>query len=294
MSVLDSCPICHINKPKYKCPACETRSCSLDCSKKHKELYSCTGQIDPTKYVNKSEFSSSLFDRDYNFLQRVGRSVQVGKSDVFDKGLKKKTVRRNTPNETVKNGVNVKLLPIGMRRKILNKSGFNQKKKQYYWTIEWIAYTQDSQTGKWEKKTEIIRNAMDSFSLESLIQRYKFTESSESNYWVYLKKIDCPANNQKLIPLDHTQTLNHALSGKTVIEFPTIYVFYHNGNFDREDRILPSNMYEDEEDSADSSSEDSSSSDSDDDSDRNESPPEETSSKQHDEIPTNPPPVMNE
>lgn len=37
------CHVCHCAEHKYKCPACSTLSCSLLCTKRHKETTLCTG-----------------------------------------------------------------------------------------------------------------------------------------------------------------------------------------------------------------------------------------------------------
>lgn len=275
MEGLNTCPICHVHQPKYKCPACGMRSCSLDCSKRHKVMYSCKGLPDPTKYVGKGEISEHTINRDYSFLQRLGRGVQVAKTGVGDKGLKR-TRKRHVPEMVKKNGVNIKVLPLGMRRATLNKSGYNSKRKRFIWTLEWIHYTLES--GKWQK-TEQIKSGFDGTPIEDLVTR-TFGEQSQP-YEVYLKKIDCPANRQKVIRLDKTKPLNEELLDKTVIEFPTLYLVPSHSE-------LPPDLFEGNDELSSSSDSDSgsysdsdSSSDSEDgESSTDDGPPEETSSHQ--------------
>merc|ERR1711971_383322 len=51
--------VCGKNDAKYRCPKCETVSCSLACSKVHKKLKnSCDGIRDKTKFVPIKNFSS--------------------------------------------------------------------------------------------------------------------------------------------------------------------------------------------------------------------------------------------
>jgi hypothetical protein len=51
-----NCEICSEQPAKYRCPGCEIRSCSLDCSKKHKEESGCNGKRDRLKFVSIQEF----------------------------------------------------------------------------------------------------------------------------------------------------------------------------------------------------------------------------------------------
>jgi hypothetical protein len=224
--------------------------------------------------LGKGEISEHTINRDYNFLQKLGRGVQVAKTDVGDKGLKR-TRKRHVSETVKKNGVNIKILPLGMRRATLNKSGYNSKRKRFIWTLEWIKYTLES--SKWQK-TEQIKSGFDATPIEELVTR-TFGEQSQP-YDVYLKKIDCPANRQKIIKLDKTKPLNEELLDKTVIEFPTLYLIQSHSE-------LPPDLYDDDDESSsssdsdsDSDSDSSSESEDDDDSDSDNEPPEETSSHQ--------------
>ena len=72
----DLCRFCNAKLPKYRCPACDARSCSLSCSKRHKVYNQCTGVRDPTKFVRRSELHSPIaLDRDYNYLTAVERTL---------------------------------------------------------------------------------------------------------------------------------------------------------------------------------------------------------------------------
>lgn len=68
--------------PKYKCPRCSTRTCSLKCSKLHKERAQCSGVRDPTAYIKRSQLTTPAgFDHDFNFLSRLEREIQDKESD---------------------------------------------------------------------------------------------------------------------------------------------------------------------------------------------------------------------
>lgn len=72
------CTICHIQTPKYKCPRCATRTCSLQCISKHKKWSSCSGERDPTVYMPPSKLKTDAgIDHDYNFLTKIERSIET-------------------------------------------------------------------------------------------------------------------------------------------------------------------------------------------------------------------------
>ena len=66
---LGTCGVCGKNDAKYRCPKCETVSCSLVCSKSHKKLKkSCDGIRDKTKFVPIKNFSSMELVSGKNFI----------------------------------------------------------------------------------------------------------------------------------------------------------------------------------------------------------------------------------
>ncbi|KAK2071578.1 hypothetical protein P8C59_005989 [Phyllachora maydis] len=74
------CTICHAAPPRYKCPRCAARTCSLPCSQKHKARASCSGARDPSAYVAPARLRTPAgFDHDYNFLH--GIEVARGRSE---------------------------------------------------------------------------------------------------------------------------------------------------------------------------------------------------------------------
>jgi hypothetical protein len=250
------CAVCHVSAPKYKCPACNMRTCSLACSRGHKEQTSCTGAVDPAKFVPRNELLSSptTLNRDYNFLLSVDRRLALGKRTADEMGPQRKHQRIYT-----KNGVRVRSLPAGMQKARMNKSGWNNRRKSFYWTVEWIFDHQ-----------RVFKEIADSEILEDVALRL-FPVLEQTQFQVYMKRIDCPANKQQLIPLDNRQTLSSQIEGKSVIEFPTFVII--------KDQLPDGYIIAGNDNSDDSSSEESDSSSSESESD---SPPEEASSKGRD------------
>ncbi|KAH3671973.1 hypothetical protein OGAPHI_000159 [Ogataea philodendri] len=77
------CSQCQNSESKYKCPGCGNQTCSLDCFKQHKITRECSGLSDvsegKTTYKTKSELSQLDVHRDYNFLSKIGRQIQLGR-----------------------------------------------------------------------------------------------------------------------------------------------------------------------------------------------------------------------
>jgi hypothetical protein len=79
------CRICLACPPKYTCPRCGVRTCSLSCVQKHKARAACSGERDPTKYVPAKELRTEAgFDHDFNFLRRIERAQERAVHDIIE------------------------------------------------------------------------------------------------------------------------------------------------------------------------------------------------------------------
>lgn len=54
------CALCGQNRGKYRCPACDTVTCSLDCAKKHKINQECSGIRHKTTFVPLDNFNDGV------------------------------------------------------------------------------------------------------------------------------------------------------------------------------------------------------------------------------------------
>ncbi|PYH97988.1 hypothetical protein BO71DRAFT_372089 [Aspergillus ellipticus CBS 707.79] len=83
------CTICHIQPPKYRCPRCSTRTCSLPCTRRHKLWSQCSGIRDPAAYLRRNELATEAsFDRDFNFITGIERSIERAGRDAENRGIK--------------------------------------------------------------------------------------------------------------------------------------------------------------------------------------------------------------
>ncbi|KAL4800162.1 hypothetical protein BDV19DRAFT_353529 [Aspergillus venezuelensis] len=170
------CAICHLQPPKYKCPRCSLRSCSLPCTKKHKAWSQCSGIRDPGAYVRRSELATeSAFDRDFNFITGIERGIERAGRDAEDRGVdfsartllgvedgngdivqesgrgkRKRGGQGHDQNQGLARGeagflrraaecgVTVIKAPKGMSRAKANGSRWLHKQKHLQWTVEFV------------------------------------------------------------------------------------------------------------------------------------------------------------
>jgi hypothetical protein len=97
-----------------------------------------------------------------------------------------------------------------------NKTRWDNKKLKFVWTVEWIIVDEAGNT-----RTEISEVDANQ-ALHAACAKYIHYEKESID--AYLQKVGCPADRPTAIRLDASQTLGSELSGKTVIEYPTIFV----------------------------------------------------------------------
>lgn len=249
------CQICQQNEIKYTCPACNTKTCSLNCYKTHKERDSCTGKVDTTKFIQKQKLTDdpTHLNRDYNYLLNVDRSIHLSKEDVKQKARnilkrsrqdnrqdKKKFKQNEAENDKRKLRVSqifphnptvvvkrentmIVQVPPGMQRAMSNKTGYDKKSNNFTWTIEWIVI---DTTGNKEIVKFLSYRLNEGLSLNkavpmNVLKNNGITEQDE--LYFYLKNVtNTPPNS--IIKLYGEQSISNALKDKIVLEYPTIYV----------------------------------------------------------------------
>lgn len=239
------------NASKYTCPACYKTSCSLNCVREHKKTYKCNGKVDPTRFIAKPDLlTAHSLDRDYNFLQQIGRQIVVDKSDA-------KSHRVYKPRDSWRAGARVHSMAKGMSRSVNNKSHWDNQRKQFVWTVELLDLL--SESGKSNRKTIQVPDQ----TLISQIPVEADILTGEKEWVLKLRDFYC----NELV-LDNDATLQQAIKGKNVLEFPTLILA-------KKDEGSSSETDSTSSDSSDSSSSEDDSSDDSSDSD-NEGPAEES------------------
>lgn len=195
------CGICHISTPKYKCPRCGTRTCSLACIKKHKAWSECTGERDATAYIAPSKLRTPAgVDHDYNFLHGIERSVErAEKLLVEERGIvqeeelrpmtvqevkwkpgrdgrkrkvlvtrvlreaKARTFERFLAARLKKLNITIVCAPTGMARQKENNTTLNRRTNRINWQVEWMSLEDVPDTEP--KKVRILSKVMDDVPL---------------------------------------------------------------------------------------------------------------------------------
>ncbi|KAK4140798.1 uncharacterized protein C8A04DRAFT_14623 [Dichotomopilus funicola] len=79
------CSICHAQPPKYRCPRCSARTCSVPCIQKHKARADCDGQRNPRAFMPLKQLkTASGVDHDYNFLTSIERARERAEKDIVE------------------------------------------------------------------------------------------------------------------------------------------------------------------------------------------------------------------
>lgn len=255
------------NPSKYTCPACYKASCSLNCVREHKKTYSCSGKVDPTRFIPKPDLlTAHSLDRDYNFLQQIGRQIVVDKSDA-------KSHRVYKPRDSWRAGARVHSMAKGMSRSVNNKSHWDNQRKQFVWTVELIDML--SEKGSSNRKTVQIpdQTLVSDIPVEANI-------TTGDKEWV-LKLRDFYCNE---LVLEKEATLQQAVKGKNILEFPTLILAEKIDDVNSESDSSSSSSSDSSDDSSDSSdstdSESDDSNSSDDNNDSEDDEPTEESAKE--------------
>lgn len=127
------------NTPKYRCPRCQTKTCSLPCTQKHKQRAACNGVRDPAEYLKRSQWATPAgIDRDYNYLKGVERSIDVANRereergvDVVGRAATKSLAQARHPDSAlrkyyVENRIDIRQAPNGMSRQKTNQTRYTK------------------------------------------------------------------------------------------------------------------------------------------------------------------------
>lgn len=253
------CGVCAKEPSRYKCPACGTQTCSLECLKQHKVDKNCTGKVDPARFVSWKELGESLVqvNRDYNFLTNTGRHLEVHK-DVLrldSKNLFKRPAgygRRPPPKRfkaepqdsrisivsqvfpheppmaTKRKNTLVISVPPGMSRAMANKSGYDKKTGEYVWSVEWVILADDGgEIGRHMSYRLAENSALAAVVPMNLVRRAYGDEGDSiesATLAFYLLNVANTSSERSVFALERTATLSDALADRIVLEYPTIYV----------------------------------------------------------------------
>jgi hypothetical protein len=125
------CAVCTFSEPRYTCPRCQAQTCSLPCSRKHKQQTSCSGLRDKAKYVKMNEYGWGTMVDDFVFLEEMGRTLDRSGRETTGR-FKKRGKKGHSKRDILKSqlellDIELDLLPHGMERSKLNQSIWDSK-----------------------------------------------------------------------------------------------------------------------------------------------------------------------
>ncbi|RWS29428.1 box C/D snoRNA protein 1-like protein [Leptotrombidium deliense] len=228
------CIICGNRVSKYKCPACEAKTCSLNCCKDHKIEFSCDGVRNRISFKRMVDYDQSQFLDDYFFLEDAERTIdslrrdkrQIVKSlDTLPPWLKKLIY------EAKMRRIRLKLLPAGFKRRLNNKTTYMYAEKMIFWDLEWVlthCVGVNSETITVINRrvpentmvSKVIENIVKPNSDEEWNKKYSMYQSAGFKGICVLLELQC----KKYCEVDLSSTISEVLSGKTIIEYPTFLI----------------------------------------------------------------------
>ncbi|XP_039959522.1 box C/D snoRNA protein 1 [Bactrocera tryoni] len=236
---LGKCEVCAAVNARYCCPKCEVKTCCLRCVQIHKKELDCDGKRDRTKFIPIRKMTKMDFMSDYYFLEECTRYVSDRKQDTikrftrYNKTLPTHLFRlRGAAAE--RHTVLRFLLPNFTRHKT-NTTFFDWNLRKIFWRIEWVFVNAGGLQYVDERCDEDLR-------LGQLLDKYVNLKSAEvvpqkkaleyyqsaglSKLKLLLKAEGIKCSRTRYYALDLRKTLKSNLAGKTLVEFPCIFVSY--------------------------------------------------------------------
>ncbi|XP_053684241.1 box C/D snoRNA protein 1 [Sabethes cyaneus] len=236
---LGLCEVCNAVQAKYTCPKCEVKSCCLKCLNIHKKELNCDGIRDRTKYIALRKMTKMDMMSDYYFLEEATRFVDDRKRD--------KTKRFTRYNKTLPpplfrmrcaardRGTTLKFLLQNFTRHQRNTSQLNFKTAVIHWRVEWcfpnaegLVFV-DERCDENDKLYALLSKYLDTGTSEDLPCKNKleFYQSRDLNHLrVLLKAEGVKRCKNRYFELKPNLSLKDNLRGKTIVEYPLIYVIF--------------------------------------------------------------------
>lgn len=257
---IDKCQICILkgNKEallsKYKCPGCQIVYCSLECSKKHKEIFKCSGERDPTTFISLGKFNDYTLNSDFRFLEenknkkqylqlmksrkrmREPEDFRIGKKELF-------FIARAKDRNCF-----LKILSEGMKRRNENRTQYISGQECFIWHTRFIFEKNLYDLGEEIPKENIIlkslinENSNINDAYRNILQNINPIQRLQLQFYVTYKEengTNVPIAEEPIfllraeglsrpgrwfIQLDPTVSLRECLERRVIVENPDIHV----------------------------------------------------------------------
>lgn len=216
------CTVCQRKEPKYTCPGCGRRTCSLSCVQEHKQTFSCNGKRDRTGFVKRAELSYKILVSDYKLLEEIERVDDVARRSEPPVPRKQlPAYLKSLVYQAKCRGVTLQLVAPGMKRRKDNTTRYDGKSKVLQWRVEWRFQSSDS--GDIVQISHTSRMP-ESDSIQKALDIHLNQKESNDIGRVYMNQEGVPANEACVYLVDTSQPLAEFLKGKYIIEYPIFHV----------------------------------------------------------------------
>ena len=172
---LGDCAVCDAGvAAKYRCPGCAIVTCSLACSKRHKQMgEGCSGKRKVAEFKDIRDFTDADLVSDYRFLEDALLEKDRAKrwrprfrpgSDAAARADRAPAATRTVDLLTQKaadRGVQLFCMPDGMARRVKNTTFYDRKRDLMQWRVEWLFHgpraPRDEEKKEKEKPTPVAR-----------------------------------------------------------------------------------------------------------------------------------------
>jgi len=172
---LGDCAVCDAGvAAKYRCPGCAIVTCSLECSKRHKQMgEGCSGKRKVAEFKDIRDFTDADLVSDYRFLEDALLEKDRAKrwrprfrpgSDAAARADRAPAATKTVDLLTQKaadRGVQLFCMPDGMKRRIANTTFYDRKRDLMQWRVEWLFHgpraPRDEEKKEKKKPTPVAR-----------------------------------------------------------------------------------------------------------------------------------------
>jgi hypothetical protein len=172
---LGDCAVCDAGvAAKYRCPGCAIVTCSLECSKRHKQMgEGCSGKRKVAEFKDIRDFTDADLVSDYRFLEDALLEKDRAKrwrprfrpgSDAAARADRAPAATRTVDLLTQKaadRGVQLFCMPDGMARRVANTTFYDRKRDLMQWRVEWLFHgpcaPRDEEKKEKKKPTPVAR-----------------------------------------------------------------------------------------------------------------------------------------
>eukprot|EP00892_Ulva_mutabilis_P006414 jgi/Ulvmu1/4144/UM019_0123.1 len=223
-STRTTCVVCEVATAKYKCPT-------------HKQELQCSGKRSRHEYVPVSEYNETTMISDYRMLEE-GADLQSSLQKACSRVVTGQTgtgTHRSGAAELVKAAaryrIDLKFMSAGMQRHTTNTTVFSKQDRCICWRLE-LRFPLASQTVHLDRildSTTLEQVLISAFSWRhgnaaQSVQLSQYTAATPAGCSVVLQREQVPHSCARLKNVGIKQTVQDALAGECVIEFPIFIV----------------------------------------------------------------------